>query len=329
MVMSTYSRVALFGGVYNNHLALRAAIEDAGRRGVEKMFCLGDLGAFGPNPDKVFPLLIEAGVETMQGNYDHSIGNNLADCQCGYTDPADNYYARLSYQYTYTKTSPRWRPWLAGLPGEIRFSLGGDSGEAEHGRGARATGQEAEHGRGARATGQEAEHGRGARVTGQEAEHGRGARVTGQEAEHGRGARVTRVLCCHGSPRKTNEFLWESTTPTHLLEKFCDDFSADILVATHTGLPWIRALSGGRLFVNCGVIGRPANDGTARVGYVILDAGRPRAAEYISLAYDHEGLAAEMEGEGLPGAFVETIRTGWWTTCLEVLPAKERGRGRH
>jgi hypothetical protein len=39
------------------------------------------------------------------GNYDDSIGNNLPDCQCGYTDPADNYYARLSYQYTYRKTS--------------------------------------------------------------------------------------------------------------------------------------------------------------------------------------------------------------------------------
>src|SRR3954471_14390615 len=121
--MPVYSRVALFGGVYNNHFALAAAIADARRRGCERMFCLGDLGAFGPNPDKVFPLLIDNAVETLQGNYDHSIGNNLPDCQCGYTDPADNYYARLSYQYTYAKTSAIWRPWLAGLPGEIRFEL--------------------------------------------------------------------------------------------------------------------------------------------------------------------------------------------------------------
>jgi hypothetical protein len=26
---------------------------------------------------------------------------------------------------------------------------------------------------------------------------------------------------------------------------------------------------------------------------------------------------------------VETILTGWWTTCLEILPAKERSLGRH
>lgn len=267
--MSSFSRVALFGGIYNNHLALAAAIADARRRGCEKLFCLGDLGAFGPHPDKVFPLLIDNDVQTMQGNYDHSIGHDLPDCQCGYTDPADNYYARLSYQYTYRNTSERWRPWLAALPKQIRFemSLNRD--------------------------------------------------------------RQVRVLCCHGSPRRTNEFLWESTTPTHLLEKFADDYEADVIVATHTGLPWTRELSGGRLFVNCGVLGRPANDGTTRVGYTILDANAAGLAEYVPLEYDHAALAAEMKAEALPAPFIETVLTGWWTTCLEILPVKERGRGKY
>jgi hypothetical protein len=35
-----------------------------------------------------------------------------------------------------------------------------------------------------------------------------------------------------------------------------------------------------------------------------------------------------MEAEALPPEFVATVRTGWWTTCLEVLPARERARGR-
>ena len=60
-------------------LCLIAAIDDATRRGCEKIFCLGDLGAFGPNPDNIFTLLIDAGVNVMQGNYDNSIGNGLAD----------------------------------------------------------------------------------------------------------------------------------------------------------------------------------------------------------------------------------------------------------
>jgi hypothetical protein len=39
-------------------------------------------------------------------------------------------------------------------------------------------------------------------------------------------------------------------------------------------------------------------------------------------------LAADMRQEHLPEEFVETILTGWWTTCLEILPHKERARGR-
>ena len=46
------------------------------------------------------------------------------------------------------------------------------------------------------------------------------------------------------------------------------------------------------------------------------------------VTYDHERLAAEMRAEALPEAFVETILTGWWTSCLEVLPALERSRSR-
>jgi diadenosine tetraphosphatase ApaH/serine/threonine PP2A family protein phosphatase len=290
----TFTRVALFGGIYNNHVALAAAIDDARRRGCEHLFCLGDLGAFGPNPDKIFPLLIDNGVETMQGNYDHSIGHDLPDCQCGYTDPADNYYARLSYQYTYRRTDPTWRPWLAALPGRIRFELGVGVGNSGLSGGAAAL----------------------------EVKKGTGAFFTPDR-------RALRVLCCHGSPRKTNEFLWESTTPTHLLEKFADDYQADVIVATHTGLPWSRRLCGGRLFVNCGVLGRPANDGTTDVGYTILDTAEPDLANYVRLEYDHGRLAAEMREEALPEPFIETIRTGWWTTCLEVLPAKERACGKH
>ena len=46
-----YRRIAVFGGVYSNHLALAEAIRDATERGAEALYCLGDLGAFGPNPD--------------------------------------------------------------------------------------------------------------------------------------------------------------------------------------------------------------------------------------------------------------------------------------
>lgn len=260
-------RVAVFGGIYSNYPALEAALEDARVRGAEALYCLGDLGGFGPHPDRVVHLLREAGVTVVQGNYDQSIGHGLDDCRCGYTDPRDNHFARLSYEYTLRNTSDRCRAWMRELPAELRISLGG-----------------------------------------------------------------RRVLMCHGSPRRTSEFLWESTTSTEFLDWLTREYEADVILATHTGLPWRREIPGGRAFANVGVLGRPANDGRTEVWYALLSAAGERPGvdvELVSLAYDHESLARDMQDENLPREFVETILTGWWTTCLEVLPAKERRRGRH
>jgi predicted phosphodiesterase len=256
-------RIAVFGGIYSNYLALEAAIRDAQSHAVDACYCLGDLGAFGPYPDRVFPLLQEQGVLCIQGNYDHSIGNDLADCQCGYTDPRDNYFARISFDYTFRHTSPVYRAWMRDLPTQRSIELG-----------------------------------------------------------------RYRVLLCHGSPRRVNEFLWESTTPTHFLDQLADQHETDVILATHTGIKWHRALTGNRHFVNVGVLGRPENDGRTCVWYALLDAGPDFRVEFVPVVYDHHRLAAEMRSERLPEEFVTTVLTGWWTTCLEILPAKERRRGK-
>lgn len=142
-----------------------------------------------------------------------------------------------------------------------------------------------------------------------------------------------KVLLVHGSPRKINEFLWESNSPVAFLEKLLSDSDADVLVCTHTGLHWQRRLPSGRLVVNCGALGRPANDGRTNVWYATLEFGGEFGAgveaRFVPVPYEYERLAREMEEESLPAEFVETIRTGWWTSCLEILPAKERARGKY
>jgi hypothetical protein len=209
----------------------------------------------------------------MRGNYDDSVSGGRDDCGCGYTDPRDNRFAQISYDYTFRNTSSRNRKWLGGLPPAFRFRLGG-----------------------------------------------------------------LEVLTCHGSPRRTNEFLWESTTPDGLIRSFLEAAGADLIIATHTGIKWRRRLDDGRGFVNAGVLGRPENDGTTRVWFTLLEAVSARGPEaegtgweaaFIPVVYDHERLAREMREEELPEEFVESLLGGWWTTCLEVLPAKERSRGRY
>jgi len=266
--MATPQRIACFGGIYSNHLALAAAINDARRRGVDALYCLGDFGGFGPSPNRSLELLRDHNVTCIQGNYDNSIGNQLDDCQCGYTDPRDNHFAQISYDYTLRHTDADHRTWMRTLPESLRLELG-----------------------------------------------------------------PLRVLLSHGSPRKINEFLWESTTSTQFLDALADQFAADLMLTTHTGIKWQRELSESELsekqrFVNVGVLGRPENDGTTNVWYTVLahDANGLHV-EFVPVHYDHAALAQEMRAEKLPEEFVSTILQGWWTTCLEILPSKERRRG--
>jgi predicted phosphodiesterase len=268
--LATSNGVAFFGGVYSNYLALEALLKDAGARGVQRLYCLGDLGAFGPFPDRVCKILRDTGISIIQGNYDKSVGNGLADCQCGYTDPRDNYFAKVSYDYTFRHTSSDHKNWLQKLPPKIRSQIG-----------------------------------------------------------------PYRVLVCHGSPRKMNEFLWETTTSDAFLNWLSENYDTDIITGTHTGLHWHREASPGKHFINCGAIGRPPNDGQTTVVYTVISADNaanaenacPLEVDFVRLEYDHRRLAVEMASEGLPEEFIETIRTGWWTTCNEILPAKERARG--
>jgi len=257
-------RIAVFGGVYSNHLALEAACRQALAQGAQSLYCLGDLGAFGPHPERVFPILERYGVVTLQGNYEESLAAGRPDCNCGYTDPRDNHFAQISYDYTAEKTPAAAKRWMAGLPKTLRMERAG-----------------------------------------------------------------RRILMAHGSPRRINEFLWHSTSPVPFLSRMLDEQRADLLLVTHTGLHWHRRLSPRRDVVNVGSIGRPANDGRTHVTYALLTLGEALQVEFVPVSYDVEALAQEMRQEKLPEEFIETVRTGWWTTCLEILPAKERAAGRY
>jgi Calcineurin-like phosphoesterase superfamily domain len=264
-VEGPYERIAVMGGVYNNHYGLAAFLEDATKRGAEQLYCLGDLGGFGPSPERVRPLLAQGGVRVLRGNYEDSLASGREDCNCGYTDPRDNHYAEVSYRYTERNCSREFKQAMGEFPGRRRVRVG-----------------------------------------------------------------TRELLLVHGSPRRTNEFLFASTTPNAFLETLLDRERAAGVLCTHTGLPWHRWLPSGRDLVNVGALGRPANDGRTQVCYALLEARDGGLhVELVPLSYDHHTLAAEMRREGLPEEFVETILTGWWTTCLEILPPKERAASKY
>ncbi|MFN0117601.1 MAG: metallophosphoesterase family protein [Elusimicrobiota bacterium] len=261
---TTYQKVGLLGGVYNNHVALQKACEMATHHGMEKIFQLGDLGGFGPYPNEVFPILKQFNVQCIQGNYEESLITQAADCGCGYSHPKDNYYAAMSYDYTDKNISDENRSLLKNFPKQVQFHLGSFV-----------------------------------------------------------------VHLCHGSPRRINEFLWDTTTSNAFLLRMMDELECDILCCTHTGIPWKREVAPRKWVVNIGAIGRPANDGNQNVWYSEISIlNNVPQIELLKVDYDWSVLAQEMRDEKLPQEFIDTITTGWWTTCLEILPGKERLRGR-
>jgi len=257
------TRIGVCGGTYSNPWALRAFVEDARRRGAERLICLGDLGGFGAEPDAIWPILRDERIECIAGNYDVAIGRGDSDCGCGYRDERDNQFAQVMYDFTRAHTGDHFAAWMRTLPTQRRESISGVD-----------------------------------------------------------------VHLVHGSTLMLNDFWWESLSDDeHRLRVSAS--GADLICCTHSGLPWQRRVDD-TLVVNVGVLGRPANDGRREVWYALVDLEKGQAeAQLIPLSYDWQAHAAAMRAAGLPEPFVETVETGWWTTCLEVVPPRERSRGRY
>ena len=254
-------RIAVCGGTYSNPWAMRAFADDARRNGAERLYCLGDLGGYGAEPEAIWDLLTGNDVICIAGNYDVAIAAGAGDCGCGYRDPRDQAYAQAMYDYTLSRTSKAFAAWMGTLPTERREPIEGCD-----------------------------------------------------------------VHFVHGSTIGLNDFWWESLSEAEHQRRVLAS-GAELIMCTHSGLPWQRRIAGS-LVVNVGVLGRPPNDGRTAVRYAIADLAGGRAeTRIVSLDYDWRAQAGALRRAGLPDEFACTCETGWWTTCLEILPAAERSLG--
>lgn len=246
-------QIALCGGPYSNYSAVEKFLEET--KSFPYRFCLGDMGGFGPHPDKTIDLLRSAGVLCLKGNYDHSVGFGEKDCGCGYIDPRDRHFAQLSYDYTFRKTSLRNRLWLQSLPDEIELHWNGK-----------------------------------------------------------------KILLCHGSPDSVNEFVWESEIDQEKMKKWFFENNVQLICCTHSGIPWTKTFNE-NVWFNVGVLGRPAHENSSRVFYGTVSSDLK--AELHPMNYDFQPVLNDMKLEGLPAEFQESLISGHWTTCSNILPPEE------
>ena len=133
-----------------------------------------------------------------------------------------------------------------------------------------------------------------------------------------------RLAVVHGSPDRINTFVFGST-PDDELRQLIRGTQCDGVIGGHCGIPFTRMVDG-LLWHNPGAIGIPANDGTPRVWFSVLEPV-PDAIEiwHLPLDYDHATASAAMRAACLPEGYAGALRSGLWPS-LDVLPPEELAR---
>ena len=131
----------------------------------------------------------------------------------------------------------------------------------------------------------------------------------------------SRITILHGNYGATSEFVWRSTEWDAKATAFAKTGS-DVVIAGHCGLPFAHEHEG-KLWLNPGVIGMPANDGTPRVWYAVLDdaSGRLDYA-FHALDYDYKSARRRMLEEPLPKSYALSLDNGLWDNT-EVMAPRE------
>jgi putative phosphoesterase len=126
-------RVAVITDIHGNLAALEASLDAIAARGVERVYCGGDLVGYGPHPNEVCRLIEERAFPTIYGNYDYAIARDLEDCGCAYVDPHDRELGQRSVDWTLANTDAGAKAFMRDLPFDLRFELGDQRVRLVHG----------------------------------------------------------------------------------------------------------------------------------------------------------------------------------------------------
>ncbi|MDE1900974.1 MAG: metallophosphoesterase family protein [Alphaproteobacteria bacterium] len=135
-----------------------------------------------------------------------------------------------------------------------------------------------------------------------------------------------RFSVVHGGARQNNAFIFE-TTPHSVKREEIELAGSDAVICGHSGL-FFTEVFGEACWHNAGVIGMPANDGTPRVWYSVIDS-IPEGIRFshLPLAYDFKITQEKMRKAGLPEGYASALETGLWPSCDVLTDAEKQKCG--
>ena len=105
-------RIALISDIHGNMPALEAVLDDIGRRGIARVFCLGDLVGKGPHSDRAVDVCRARCERIVRGNWDDGLATTAAA-----DDPALLWHRE--------RLGPARLAYLSALPNALDFVMSG------------------------------------------------------------------------------------------------------------------------------------------------------------------------------------------------------------
>ncbi len=132
-----------------------------------------------------------------------------------------------------------------------------------------------------------------------------------------------RFAVIHGGCTNISRFLW----PVSPDAAFAEEIAAienivgpvDGIIAGHCGIPFVKE-TGGKVWINAGVIGMPPHDGAQDTRFMVLSEGQ---VTLHHLAYDAPAAQAAMIKAGLTQGYQTALLSGVWPS-EDVLPPELR-----
>jgi len=135
------------------------------------------------------------------------------------------------------------------------------------------------------------------------------------------------ILIVHGGSDEIAEHIFEST-PWERKQDLLEKAGADIIIGGHCGLPFMDHYENSA-WINGGVLGMPANDGTPRVWYLTIEAEESGLRCTLHpMDYDFEKTAEKMESANLPEEYIRNIRTGIWPDMSQLPEPEKKMQGK-
>jgi putative phosphoesterase len=114
------SRLALISDIHGNGVALDAVVADLARRGVDKIVCLGDIAAGGPQPREVIARLRALQCQCLGGNTEGWLVEGLPPGRSEETRRLDEVV-----EWARVQLAPEDLDYLATLPATLSCAVGG------------------------------------------------------------------------------------------------------------------------------------------------------------------------------------------------------------